>query len=1019
MVRIKCIFINVNSLISIQKRHFFNVFLKNHNPDVVLVAEHRLSQKHRINFSGYTFIRQVCKAKSNKLKGGTATAICIRESFKYERINVGCTENLENIAIKLFLSGGEQISFVSLYNRPLDKLLTSDFNMILSSLNTHEIVMAGDLNARHPNWGDVCTNNNGRILNSFLLDCPVLELLPTKYPTRVSSQCSSYLDFFLVSPTVCVNYDTDSGFRGCLRTRNFESDHSAVEMNIDTNNDIIICPPTEVFNYSKINENRFNEVLSSNLENCYLPTNRVVAGSEIDQCVESLNSAFDAAINSGAIPKVTIRNRGQLNLPQNVLDFIEEKKRMRRRYFRCIDHPRKCTLKAIINNLSIIIKESIQLHEDKYWADFYGKIRMNNTTYKKVKNLCGLGYKKELPDLVVAQNDLDFHTHRAGGGSNCDNITLQNDFEKANALACAFEKVHRQNSNLGSPEFSEHVTSSIAEVYDNHEPIVRFSDELTADGESRPDASVREIYGQFTNVKEIEISIYLLNNKKSSGEDGVSNFILRKTHPFLWRFLALLFNHCYNIGYFPKLWKCAKVIAVPKAGANPAELRGYRPISLLSNLGKLFELFLNEKIKEHINESSVFKDIQFGFRQSHSTNHALTLMADFVATNLNRRCATIVVALDFEKAFDTAWIEGIIFKMYKKFKFNINLCRIIYDYLTKRTFFVSIGDENSLLRDIAAGVPQGSILGPVIYNLNLADLPDSPTPNVFALVYADDILILGSRPKMEYANDDVNFYLAQLHGYFMKWRLKINISKCESTAIKGERKELYPNARAFVPRIEINGQLIRAERQIKYLGVMIHDDFTFKTHVDYILKKAKQAFFTYARLMRRARDLNGKIKINIYKQIVRPILGYAFPVWFVISSSQMERLRTFERSILRICTGVYRQPFSGGAEFRKWFPNKCLYEKGETVRIDCFLVASAIKYLSKMQYVNNNLIKKYLEKQTEIEFPLEEKYLSINYLQILSDNDQLYVNKKLLFYHRRYKTYDLANTVYNTEQYVK
>lgn len=200
----------------------------------MLIAEHKLNKKHVINFTGYNLILQSKKARrnSNNTEAGTATAICIKENIKFEVINILETTNLETIAIKIFLSNGEEIAFASLYNRPQDNLLQSDMDKLLNSIDTDQIVLAGDLNARHSNWGDSEINIRGRTLKNWLEKCPRIKLIKTKYATRISRTSESFLDIFLVSPSVDIQFDVADGYNDSLKTHVFESDHNAVEMKI-------------------------------------------------------------------------------------------------------------------------------------------------------------------------------------------------------------------------------------------------------------------------------------------------------------------------------------------------------------------------------------------------------------------------------------------------------------------------------------------------------------------------------------------------------------------------------------------------------------------------------------------------------------------------------------------------------------------------------------------------------------------------------------------------------------------
>ena len=835
----------------------------------------------------------------------------------------------------------------------------------------------------------------------------------------------------MISPFVSVDLDNANGYIDCLKTHNFESDHAAVELCLtETENNILKCQPKKILDYSNMNVEKFNDILESNIDESLLPFTRVASIPEIDKCILNLNESFEQAINSDAIPKIISRNKGQITLPPDILDLIKEKKQLRRTTFRCLDPRRKATLEAIVRNLSKIISDRIRIHEDSYWSKYFASIKMNSKTYKKVKGLCGLRNNLELPELHTDQSDnLDYE---GGMIQNDGKIIFKHTQEKIQALSLNFENVHKQNLNIGSPEFSRFVINSINEL-DNHRlPIVTFNESFRSDGSSRfnnIDRNANEIdisnYKMFECWEDIKISLSFLNNKKSYGEDNISNFLLRKTGYKIWNILATLFNHCFNIGYYPHIWKCAKIIAIPKPGANQNSIKNYRPISLLSNVGKLFEEFLLRKIQSHLENHEILKDTQTGFRKYHSTNHALSLVNDFVSSNLNNRHATIALSIDLEKAFDTAWHEGIIYKMYKLFNFDLNICRILNDYLKGRSFFVEHGDDSSLLRDISAGVPQGSLLGPYLFNIYLADLPQPPLANdiqnvnMFSLSYADDVLILASHQLLKKANYELNKYIVDVQNYFIKWKLKINPNKCECVVFKGTHKHLYPNARKYIPNIKIDTISIQNKKEIKYLGVKLQEKFTFKNHFDYILKKAKNMFFAYANLIRRAKDLKSNIKLNIYKQIIRPIIGYAFPCWFNVSSAQMERLRVFERYILRICSGLHRKPFRRNDQFRKRISNKTLYTKCKIVRIDNFLIKGGLNFLKKLPLIPNRLIQNYNNKQHDISFPFTERYISPIYLKIIENQNLLYRNKKLLFYHRRYNTFDIDNTVYNLEQFIE
>ncbi|PNF35683.1 hypothetical protein B7P43_G17443 [Cryptotermes secundus] len=215
---------------------------------------------------------------------------------------------------------------------------------------------------------------------------------------------------------------------------------------------------------------------------------------------------------------------------------------------------------------------------------------------------------------------------------------------------------------------------------------------------------------------DVQKLIKSLKLKKACGIDGIPNECLRHLPRRPLVHLTHLFNHCFRLSHFPNTWKEAKIITLPKPGKDPKFPQNLRPISLLSTTGKLFEKAILKFLHKHIEERDLLNASQFGFRARHSTTLQCMRLADHVTLNFNNKMSTAAVFLDIEKAFDTTWHSGLLFKL-SKLEFPNSLTKLIGSFLSKRKFRVSVEGEMSTPREMQAGVPQGSVLSPTLFNM--------------------------------------------------------------------------------------------------------------------------------------------------------------------------------------------------------------------------------------------------------------------------------------------------------------
>jgi hypothetical protein len=351
------------------------------------------------------------------------------------------------------------------------------------------------------------------------------------------------------------------------------------------------------------------------------------------------------------------------------------------------------------------------------------------------------------------------------------------------------------------------------------------------------------------------------------------------------------------LAYFPVKWKNAKVVPILKPDKNPSDASSYRPISLLSSISKLFEKIILTRMMLHINENSIFADEQFGFRHGHSTTHQLLRVTNLIRSNKSEGFSTGVALLDIEKAFDSVWHEGLIVKL-KKFNFPIFIIKIIQNYLTNRTLQVSYQNFKSDQLPIKAGVPQGSILGPILYNIFTSDLPDLPQGCQKSL-FADDTGLSAKGKSLRVICSRLQKSLDIFATYLQKWKISPNASKSQLIIFphKPRAAFLKPSNRHIVT---LNGLSIPWSNQVKYLGLTLDQKLTFKDHIEGIQTKCNKYIKCLYPLINRRSKLCMKNKLLIYKQVFRPAMLYAVPIWSSCCTTRKKTLQRIQNKILKM-----------------------------------------------------------------------------------------------------------------------
>lgn len=715
-----------------------------------------------------------------------------------------------------------------------------DIHNIIDQL-PRPVLIVGDFNAHSPLWGSLALDTRGRRVESILEETNMI-LLNNGKPTRFNARTgeTSAIDISFCSPQLAVKL--------AWNTLNdlHSSDHFPI--NINLNFETRSFSIKERWLPGKANWDKYAGLV-----------NFPDASSDINNDVKIFTKIItDAAKASIPMTKPTTSHRPVPWWNEDIKKAISERKRC---YNKLKRHPSQENL--ITFKKSRAVARRLILHSKKSsWEEFVSTVTPEvnlKEIWRKIRIIAGKN-TFDIPESLMV------------------NAKLVQDMDE---ITESFAKHFEQNSNSGI------YAEDFLEIKTNEERMV-------LDFSSDQD----KCYNSPLTLEELEHALNT-TTESAAGHDNILYSMLKNLHETEKQKLLQLFNNILDTGIYPCQWKIATVIPILKIDKPACDPCSYRPISLTSCMGKVFEKIINGRLTWWLESNSFLDQNQLGCRSKHSTVDALVFLENEIQEAFYNREHLVAICFDLQKAYDRTWRHSILKQIYS-WGLRGKLPIILGSFLKNRSFFVRVGTVESSIKTLENGVPQGSVLSVTLFAIAINFLLHKRTTEINKILYVDDLILTCKHTSIDIINEVLNNEIENISRSAHNRGFLFSREKTQCTHFCRLRTQHAE------PTLQIQGHPIEVKDSIKILGMIFDKKLHWSEHITYLVTKCQKALNIIKCMANIRWGADRQILLNLVQSIIQGRMDYGAIVYNSCRPSRLKQLDRLQLTSLRIATGAFR-----------------------------------------------------------------------------------------------------------------